>query len=197
MLKTLMRLCPQIQWGSSNCKSWSKTTSWKAFPSRAQTAQSCGIYFIGIYFSKTEGHDIVLSQSNLALSQTGTLTPMQILFKQQMYFQKQQAEQLSLFQQQQAEQQAEFQKRCLDFMKGVWFWYYLIFLIICCTKWKTGVERYISDKNESKTGQRTGILSVLGTLISEISLENGIKTVEHFLKRFEVSSAKSQKQTIF
>ena len=178
MLKTLMRLCPQIQWGSSNCKSWSKTTSWKAFPSRAQTAQSCGIYFIEIYFSKSEGHEIVLSQSNLSLSQTGTLTPMQMLFKQQMYFQKQQAEQLSLFQQRQAEQQAEFQKRCLDFMKGVWFWYYLIFLIICCTKWKTGVERYISDKNESKTGQRTGILSVLGTLISEISLENGIKTVE-------------------
>ena len=104
---------------------------------------------------------------------------MRMLFKQQMYFQKQQAEQLSLFQQRQAEQQAEFQKRCLDFMKGVWFWYYLIFLIIYCTKWKTGVERYISDKNESKTGQRTGILSVLGTLISEISLENGIKTVEH------------------
>ena len=46
---------------------------------------------------------------------------MQMLFKQQMYFQKQQAEQLSLFQQRQAEQQAEFQKRCLDFMKGVWF----------------------------------------------------------------------------
>jgi len=42
---------------------------------------------------------------------------MKLMFRQQMQFQKQQAEQLARFQKQQTEQQAAFQKQMLQFMK--------------------------------------------------------------------------------
>ena len=45
------------------------------------------------------------------------MTPMEMIMRQQMEFQREQSEQLLRLQKQQAEQQAEFQKRMLEFMK--------------------------------------------------------------------------------
>ncbi len=45
------------------------------------------------------------------------MTPIEMIFRQQMNFQKQQAQQLLQLQKQQAEQQAAFQKQMLDFLK--------------------------------------------------------------------------------
>ena len=45
------------------------------------------------------------------------MTPMEMIMRQQMQFQREQSQQLLRLQKEQAEQQAEFQKRMLEFMK--------------------------------------------------------------------------------
>ena len=45
------------------------------------------------------------------------MTPMEMIMRQQMQFQREQSEQLLRLQKEQAKQQAEFQKRMLEFMK--------------------------------------------------------------------------------
>ena len=61
---------------------------------------------------------MILSQSNqLIVNEAPRMTPMEMMMRQQMEFQREQSEQLLRLQKQQAEQQAEFQKRMLEFMK--------------------------------------------------------------------------------
>ena len=55
--------------------------------------------------------------SQLILNAAPNMTPMEMIMRQQMQFQREQSEQLLRLQKEQAEQQAEFQKRMLEFMK--------------------------------------------------------------------------------
>ena len=62
---------------------------------------------------------VILSQSNQVIVNYGAeMSGLEMMFRQQMRFQKQQSEQMLALQKQQAAQQAEFQQKMFEFMKS-------------------------------------------------------------------------------
>ena len=69
-------------------------------------------------FQRTCVLRILPGKSTEIVNGGGDMSGIEMMFRQQMQFQKQQNEQLQAFQQQQATAQAEFQKRMMAFMKS-------------------------------------------------------------------------------
>ena len=106
------------------------------------------------------------------------MTPMEMIMRQQMKFQREQSEQLLRLQKQQAEQQAEFQKRMLEFVKKLpKFTIYSRFGDdnIFRKRKKTNLRR---TKMKKKNLRRTRMRSVLSKVFLLKTAKNGLKLGE-------------------